>query len=114
MLHSLDLMILHKIDFDIDICRKDTYTVQCIGCYSFIPWHYKISWIRSLISRAKHICSNKSLFNKQLKYIPVNNLMSWITYLLSVHKSLCNKFCFEEPNTHGKNTSTGTYACALA
>ena len=39
------------------IYRKITHTKQYEYYDSFTPWNYKISWIRSLVTRAKRICS---------------------------------------------------------
>ena len=90
-IHFLDLLILDNLD--IDIYRKDTFTGQYIHYDSFTPWHYKISWIRSLISRCKTICSTDVLFKKQLDFI--SRLMAWNGFPSHVRKSLCNKFLKE-------------------
>ena len=86
--HFLDLLIMDNLD--IDIYRKDTFTGQYINFNSFTPWHYKVSWIRSLFFRCKTICSNDTLFNKQVKF--VSELMSWNGFPSRVRKTLCNKF----------------------
>ena len=39
------------------IYRKNTHTGQYVYYDSCTPWNYKISWIRSLVTRAKRICS---------------------------------------------------------
>ena len=49
--HFLDLLILNTLD--IDIYRKDTFSGQYIDYNSFIPWHFKASWIRSLFIDVK-------------------------------------------------------------
>ena len=87
-IHFLDLLILDNLD--IDIYRKDTFTGQYINFSSFTPWHYKVSWVRSLIYRCKTICSNSNLFNGQIQY--VTKLMAWNDFPLRVRHSLCNKF----------------------
>ena len=39
------------------IHHKNTHTGQYVHYGSFTSWNYKISWIRSLITKAKRICS---------------------------------------------------------
>ena len=51
--HFLDLLILD--DLNIDIYRKSTFTGNYINYDSYVPWYYKISWIKSIIFRAKII-----------------------------------------------------------
>ena len=52
--HFLDLEIHPD---GISIYRKDTHTGQYVNYTSYTNWNYKIAWIRSLITRAKTICS---------------------------------------------------------
>ena len=87
--HFLDLLILDNLE--IDIFRKSTFTGQYLDFNSFIPWHYKVSWIRGLVHRAKSICSSNSIFIKQTNYI-FNKLMAWNNFPLHVRKSLKRKF----------------------
>ena len=35
------------------IYRKNTHTGQYVNFESYTPWHYKINWIRSPVTRAK-------------------------------------------------------------
>ena len=42
---------------DLTIYRKNTHTGQYVHYDSFTQWNYKISWIPSLVARAKLICS---------------------------------------------------------
>ena len=92
--HFLDLLILDNLD--IDIYRKDTFSGQYINFNSFTPWHYKVSWVRSLLYRCKNICSTDFLIKKQVKFIC--RLMAWNDFPLHVRKSLCNKF-LKDTNT---------------
>ena len=52
-------------NYDIDIYHKTTFTGQYLNYNSFVPWHYKVPWIRSLVHRAKVICSTPILFTKK-------------------------------------------------
>ena len=88
---TVDLPILDNLD--IDIYRKDTFSGQYVNFNSFTPWHYKVSWVRSLLYRCKNICSNDFLLKKQVKFIC--RLMAWNDFPLHVRKSLCNKFLKE-------------------
>ena len=92
--HFLDLMILDNLD--IDIYRKSTFTGQYLDYNSFIPWHYKVSWIRGLVNRAKSICFSKSILNKQINFI-FNKLMAWNNFPLHVRKTLKAKFLSDRP-----------------
>ena len=94
--HFLDLLILDNLD--IDIYRKDTFTGQYIHYSSFTPWHYKVSWIRSLFSRCKSICSTDNILDSQIIYI--SKLMAWNGFPLHVRKFLCNKFLKKTTKTN--------------
>ena len=52
--HFLDIKMSAQ---GLTIYRKNTHTGQYVHYDSFTPWNYKISWIRSLVTRAKRICS---------------------------------------------------------
>ena len=72
----------HFLDIEISpdgltIFRKDTHTGQYINISSFTPWRWKTAWIRSLIERAKKICSKRS-FTNELNTI--KKLASWNGY----------------------------------
>lgn len=82
--------------FDIDIYHKTTFTGQYLNYNSFVPWHYKVSWIRSLVHRAKIICSTPILFTKQINFI-FDKLMSWNDFPLHVRKSLRKRFLSDGP-----------------
>ena len=56
----------HFLDIEISpdglsIYRKDTNTGQYINFTSHTPWKYKVSWIISLLTRAKRLCSDNKL-----------------------------------------------------
>lgn len=55
-------MIPHFLDLEIhpdgiSIFRKETHTAQYTNFSSYTKWNHKIAWIRSLLYRAKRICS---------------------------------------------------------
>ena len=56
--HFLDLQLSPD---GITIFRKDTDTSQYVNFTSFVPWTYRTSCIRSLVTRASHICSINKL-----------------------------------------------------
>ena len=52
--------VTHFLDIKIyllgpTIYRKNTHTGQYVNFESYTPWHYKINWIRSPVTRAKQI-----------------------------------------------------------
>lgn len=72
--HFLDLEISPN---GLTIFRKDTHTGQYTNISSFSPWKWKTAWIRSLVTRAKKICSKEQLHN-EIKKIKV--FASWNAY----------------------------------
>ena len=48
--------------------HKETFTGHYTDLNSFVPWKYRVSWIRSLISRGKRIC-DKMYLPDELKKI---------------------------------------------
>ena len=99
--HFLDLLILD--DLNIDIYRKSTFTGNYINYDSFVPWYYKISWIRSIIFRAKNICTNSILFSKQLRQI--NDYMSWNGFPRHARKSIVNKILEDQSKNKSRTES---------
>ena len=63
--HFLDIEIAPD---GLSIFRKDTNTGQYTNFDSYTNWNYKVSWIRSLVTRAKRICSSNKL-HKELSEI---------------------------------------------
>ena len=56
----------HFLDLELSpdgtsIFRKDTSTGLYVNFTSFVPWAYRISWIRSLVTRASRICAPNKL-----------------------------------------------------
>ena len=52
--HFLDLEIHRE---SISIFRKETHTAQYVNYDSHTKWNHKVAWIRSLVTRAKKLCS---------------------------------------------------------
>ena len=98
-IHFLDLLILDNLD--IDIYRKSTFTGQYLDYDSFIPWHYKISWIRALVHRAKTICSTNHIFTKQSNFI-FDKLMAWNNFPARIRQSLKRRFLSDEPTKNDR------------
>ena len=65
--HFLDLKIMNNGEINIYI--KDTSGGLYINYNSYEPWHTKTAWIRALYEKALKICSNNSLFHKQVAHI---------------------------------------------
>ena len=61
--HFLDLEICPN---GLKVFRKNTPTGQYINMDSFTLWKWKMAWIRSLVDRAKKICS-KEKFPKEIQ-----------------------------------------------
>ena len=52
--HFLDININQSV---LSIYKKPTNTGLYVNFNSFVPWQFRISWLRSLVSRASRICS---------------------------------------------------------
>jgi hypothetical protein len=76
--HFLDLEIHPD---GISIYRKDTHTAQFVHYESFTKWNHKVAWIRSLIFRAKKLCTPNKLkaeINNIKKFASYNGFPRWI------------------------------------
>ena len=67
----------HFLDLELSpdgtsVFRKDTNTGLYVNFTSFVPWTYRISWIRSLVTRASRICAPNKLSSK---LAPSKNLL---------------------------------------
>ena len=69
--HFLDLEIHPD---GISIYRKETHTGQYTNFESYTTWNYKTSWLRSLVSRAKKICTPNKLKSE------INNIKTFAAY----------------------------------
>ena len=84
--HFLDIRIRENTR---DIYYKDTHTGQYTHFSSYSPWCFKVAWIKALYSRAEKICSNKELFQGQIKRI--REFMSWNGFPRYVGNSILRK-----------------------
>ena len=76
--HFLDLEV-HRDG--LSIYRKDTHTAQFTHYDSYTKWNHKIAWIRSLVNRAKKLCSpDKVAAEVQTikKFASYNGFPKWI------------------------------------
>ena len=76
--HFLDLE-LHRDG--ISIYRKDTHTAQFVHYESYTKWNHKTGWIRSLVTRAKKLCSPNKLKDELKcikKFAAFNGFPKWI------------------------------------
>ena len=83
--HFLDLEICPD---GLTIYRKDTFTGQYTRADSFKTWKHNTAWIRSLVNRAKKICS-KSKLPRELKTI--KELASWNKFPAKVVNSIIKR-----------------------
>ena len=56
--HFLDLEIHPD---GVSIYRKDTHTAQFVNYNSYTKFNHKVAWMRSLVTRAKRLCSPSKL-----------------------------------------------------
>ena len=56
--HFLDLEIHPD---GVSIYRKDTHTAQFVNYNSYTKFNHKVAWMRSLVTRAKQLCSPNKL-----------------------------------------------------
>ena len=102
--HFLDIEITPD---GLNIFRKDTNTGQYINFESFAPWRYRISWIRSLVTRANRLCSDNVLpneLNKIRKYASWNGFPKHICNSI-IHRVLMNNVK-RQPNEEAAKVST--------
>ena len=90
--HFLDLDIQRD---GISIYRKETHTAQFVHFDSYTKWGHKIAWIRSLVNRAKKLCSPSKLADEIRciqKFASYNGFPKWtakriIKEAMSSHRS---------------------------
>ena len=76
--HFLDLEIHPD---GISIYRKDTHTAQFVNYNSYTKLNHKTAWIKSLISRAKRLCSPARLKNEMeniKRFASYNGFPRWV------------------------------------
>ena len=83
--HFLDLELSPD---GISIFRKDTNTGLYVNFTSFVPWTYRTSWIKTLVTRASRICAPNKL-SSEINII--KRFASWNDFPKSVVNSIINK-----------------------
>ena len=96
----------HFLDIDIHpdglkIYRKSTFTGHYTDFSSYVPWAFKISWIQSLVYRAKHICDPKFIKDELTN---IKLFASWNGFPSKVRDKLVNKFYKSSNNPANINT----------
>ena len=82
--HFLDLELSPD---GITISRKDTNIDLYVNFTSVVPWTYRISWIRSLVTHAFCICSTDKLLSE---INIIKRFASWNDFPKSVVNSIIN------------------------
>ena len=98
---------------DIEICpnglgiyHKHTQTGQYVSFDSFTLWKWKISWISSLVTRAKRICSENYL-DQEIQLI--KNYAAWNGYPKHIVNSIVKRALRDkESNNIKEETTTDT------
>ena len=88
--HFLDLEI-HRDG--LSIFRKETHTAQFVHYDSYTKWNHKVAWIRSLVNRAKKLCSPSKLsieLNNIKRFAAYNGFPKW-TVKSVIRQSLGNR-----------------------
>ena len=94
--HFLDLEV-HRDG--LSIYRKDTHTAQFVHYESYTKWNHKIAWIRSLVNRAKKLCSTGKVaaeIETIKKFASYNGFPRWI--VKNVIQQTQNKRRTNEPD----------------
>ena len=82
----------------LSIYRKDTHTAQFVHFNSYTKFNHKIAWIKSLVTRARKLCSPERLGEeiKNIKrFASYNGFSSWIVKS-TIQK--CNRSKTEDEN----------------
>ena len=85
MPHFLDIKMSAQ---GLIIYRKNTHTGQYVHYDSFTPLNYEMSWIRSLVRRAKRICSVNLLLEEINE---VKKLASWNGFPKPISNSIIKR-----------------------
>ena len=83
--HFLDLSLDKNL---VKIYHKPTNTGVYINQDSYTPWAFRVSWINSLVTRAKRLCSASTL---KVEICYIKKLASWNGFRRKTVNSLINK-----------------------
>ena len=86
------------------VCRKPTFTGQCIVYNSYCSHQYKVNLVRNLVGRAKRLCSETKL-NDELEFLRSIFLKNGYPH------DLLNKILKQESNN--KDIFTGPRKCPI-
>ena len=100
------ICLLHFLDLELSpdgtsIFRKDTNNGLYVYFTSFVSWTYRISWIRSLLTRASRICAPSKLSSE---ISTIKKFASWNDFPKSVVSSIINKTLNTPPNNESSNS----------
>ena len=101
--HFLDLRIM---DNKTDVYCKDTHSGQYTHFDSYTPWSLKTSWVRALYTRAEKICSDDTLFSKQVSKI--SKYLSWNGFPRHVRNSILHRLKRKTSRVTTDETKTDT------
>ena len=104
----LDLLIMKSNDsIELTIYRKPTHSGVFTHFTSFIPHHYKVALVKTLICRAYRHCSSWLLFREEIEN--VTDMLMNNGYNLSLLENTVKLFlgkCFND-NNNADNTKYG-------
>ena len=83
--HFLDLELSPD---GLSIFRKDTSTRLYVNFNSYVPWSYRVSRIRSLVSRAHAICKPDKL---KLGINLIKKFASWNDFPKAIARAIINR-----------------------
>ena len=98
--HFLDTEICPN---GLGIYRKHTQTGQYVSFDSFTLWKWKISWISSLVTRAKRICSENYL-DQEIQLI--KNYAAWNGYPKHIVNSIVKRALRDKESNNTKEETT--------
>ena len=97
--HFLDLELSPD---GLSIFRKDTNTGLYVNFNSYVPWSYRVSWIRSLVSRAHAICKPDKL---KLEINLIKKFASWNDFPKAIASAIINRSLNNDDKTDQANES---------
>ena len=97
--HFLDLELSPD---GLSIFRKDTNTGLYVNFNSYVPWSYRVSWIRSLVSRAHAICKPDKL---KLEINLIKKFASWNDFPKAIASAIIDKSLNNDAKTDQANES---------
>ena len=97
--HFLDLELSPD---GLSIFRKDTNTGLYVNFNSYVPWSYRVSWIRSLVSRAHAICKPDIL---KLEINLIKKFASWNDFPKAIASAIINRSLNNDDKTDQTNES---------